>query len=181
MSTTVYTSESHLCHLRGLIKPGAYEVTVDHFWLNMLIHYFGPRYIFEREAYSRAGVHLRRMNVTMKNFRANGFRRVFVVEAKRLPKSKRYRWDKVFRQLAKYMREVQRDTGGLQTIYGIAAVGDRVRFYEMDCRGNRAGIAAAYPRSTTNPRTLGINTDAGVIHDYLLAIRHEISNGLNTH
>ena len=150
----------------------------DQVWLNILARYFPPQNDFqlEREPYvGNTANTKKRANVAISNLRAdtNGvidMRKVLVVEAKRFPKTRRtdwpgrYNWHKVRVQLKDYIVSMPTEWGNVQTMYGFAAVGDKVRFYQMNMNNNPNNILTAF---ITGDPILDIKTDAQRIHDEL--------------
>ncbi|RAH57452.1 hypothetical protein BO85DRAFT_514213 [Aspergillus piperis CBS 112811] len=107
---------------------------VDHAWQNILAHYFRTSHSsVEREAYLNYPQSMSKADVSVVNFRNNGFHEVIVVEAKkptgRAPTE--HKWNGVRQQLQDNMLAFRNRLGNVQTMYGVAAVGSRARFYVL--------------------------------------------------
>ncbi|PYH37245.1 uncharacterized protein BO87DRAFT_301208 [Aspergillus neoniger CBS 115656] len=121
------------------ISQGAYEEVVDHAWLNILAHCFGtPDFALEREALVDPGNSNRRANVSVSHVRNNVLDKVIVVEAKRptMTEPTTLKWNSVRQELQDNMVTIRSNATTVQTMYGIAAVGTRVRFFYLPINGN---------------------------------------------
>lgn len=156
-------------------------------WSNILNHYFPLRDGFgtEREALVKPP---RRFatNVATTNVRPLGMHKVVLVEAKTFPRNTDigwfsvYPWADVESILQSFMKKAPDTFGNVQTMYGIVAVGDRVRFYTMNSQNNTGGILTPFPVGGPQP-LLSVHTDAHSIHAILTAISLEIRTGWNTY
>ncbi|RAK90569.1 hypothetical protein BO79DRAFT_112438, partial [Aspergillus costaricaensis CBS 115574] len=115
-----------------------YEQVVDHFWQHFLAHYFCQdlRFGVEREAFTHSDSR-EAADVLVSNHRDGGRHQVIIVEAKRFPGNTpagwetTYDWQSVHRSVRNHMVHSRMWLGTVQTTYGMAAVGDKVRFYYM--------------------------------------------------
>ncbi|KAF7183196.1 hypothetical protein CNMCM7691_003031 [Aspergillus felis] len=175
---------SYLSEINSANDP--YQERIDQLWLNILTHYFPLRDGFgtEREAH----VQPRRkfaVNVAVTNIRQNHMHKVIMVEAKAFPDDtdngwfNRYPWTGVEKELHFYMKKVRHNFGNVQTMYGIVAVGDMVRFYTTNLQNNPAH--ALTPFTLAGTRSLNVHTDTGTIHAILTAISGQIRTGVNTY
>jgi hypothetical protein len=120
-----------------------YQERIDHLWSNILNHYFPLRDGFgtEREALVKPPRKFK-TNVAITNILPSGMHKVILVEAKAFPDKTDigwfnvYPWAGVESQLQSYMKKARDTFGNVQTMYGIVAVGDRVRFYTMNSLNN---------------------------------------------
>ncbi|KAI2813499.1 hypothetical protein CBS63078_340 [Aspergillus niger] len=129
--------QAHLTQIA--IGQTAYEEVVDHAWLNILAHCFGTEnFAVEREAFVDPGNSNDRANVSVSHVRNNVLNKVIVVEAKRptLTEPTTHKWTSVRRQLQRNMLTIRANATTVQTMYGIAAVGTRVRFFYLPINGN---------------------------------------------
>ncbi|GJP92956.1 hypothetical protein CBS63078_6590 [Aspergillus niger] len=118
--------------------PQPYQQVVDHFWQHFLAHYFhqGRRFGVEREAFTHRDSG-QAADILVSNRRNGGTHQVILVEAKRFPNNTRpgwetrYNWRAVKDSVRNHMVESRRWLTTVQTTFGIAAVGDKVRFYYM--------------------------------------------------
>ncbi|PYH77448.1 hypothetical protein BO82DRAFT_255528, partial [Aspergillus uvarum CBS 121591] len=115
-----------------------YEQAVDNFWLNVFQNYFPlqSRYGVERESYTNRQGRFT-ANVLLTRIMGNELQKVVIVEAKRFPPNPRpgweqsYRWRQLENQLQNRLAGVRTASRTQHTLYGIAAVGDKVRFYQL--------------------------------------------------
>ncbi|KAL3409448.1 hypothetical protein V8F44DRAFT_656079 [Aspergillus fumigatus] len=176
---------SYLSEVNPANNP--YQERIDHLWSNILNHYFPLRDGFgtEREALVKPQ---RRFatNVAITNVRPLGMHKVVLVEAKTFPRNTDigwfsvYPWADVESILQSFMKKAPDTFGNVQTMYGIVAVGDRVRFYTMNSQNNTGGILTPFPVGGPQP-LLSVHTDAHSIHAILTAISLEIRTGWNTY
>jgi hypothetical protein len=164
-----------------------YQERIDHLWSNILNHYFPLRDGFgtEREALVKPPRKFK-TNVAITNILPSGMHKVILVEAKAFPDKTDigwfnvYPWAGVESQLQSYMKKARDTFGNVQTMYGIVAVGDRVRFYTMNSLNNTGCILT--PFTLAGPqRTLSVHTDRISIHAILTAISVQIRTGGNTY
>ncbi|KAL1856192.1 hypothetical protein Plec18170_004061 [Paecilomyces lecythidis] len=153
--------------LAGL-TPGVYEEQVDHVWLNILRYYFRENsFSLEREAYVDPLFSKMKTNISVCNVRNGQLQKVLFVEAKRFPLSAirgnwhtYYRWKRHKPQLRRYMLRSRTASHYRQTMYGMLAVGDRVKFYQINMVNNPAGDLTPYIyRGTPLDMALSIQTD----------------------
>jgi hypothetical protein len=134
-------------------------------------------------------------NVTVTNVRGGVLHKVLFIEAKVFPRNMRGIWQERYRywgnhlmQLQSYMFSSREESGHIQTMYGLIAVGDVVRFYQMNVQNNHLGDLIPYfhialPEihvSGNVPKTLNIHTDAQLIEKILKQISEDVRLRRNT-
>ncbi|KAJ9192965.1 hypothetical protein DTO021D3_2773 [Paecilomyces variotii] len=174
------------------VTGDVYEERIDQTWLNILRFYF-PREDFGlgRESYpDDPKVSKKKLNVCVTNVRQGRLQKVFFIESKRFPDraennadwAQSYRWSAHTGQLQDYILRARRSSGYRQTIYGLLAIGDHVRFYQMRMTGDSSEKLTPYTdgqggSALTTP--LNINTDGLEIQRILEAISATIRDGDN--
>ncbi|GIK06729.1 hypothetical protein Aspvir_002379 [Aspergillus viridinutans] len=174
---------SYLTEINPANDP--YQERIDQLWLNILTHYFPLRDDLgtEREAHVEPG-RMFAVNVAVTNIRQNHMHKVIVVEAKAFPHNtdngwfNRYPWTEVEGELKFYMEKIRQNFGNVQTMYGIAAVGDMVRFYRMNSQNNPGHALTPF---TSAGQLLNVHTDAVTIHAILTTMSAQIRAGINTY
>ncbi|KAH8693829.1 hypothetical protein BGW36DRAFT_429860 [Talaromyces proteolyticus] len=191
-----YASSSFILGVIGELIPGVYQEVIDNTWSNILRVYFGVNDFYVQPSRS-----LKKANVVVSNYlrtRPPGQDRlvqtrhkVLLVEAKRFPRSARhdsnwsvnYDWQRVLDQLGKYMRQARAEFGNLQTMYGIVAVGNKARFYQMNCSSTAGHMVTFNPNNPLGGgiqnRILDLTTNADIIHNYLSVIADHVAASRN--
>ncbi|GKZ77628.1 hypothetical protein AnigIFM56816_011366 [Aspergillus niger] len=166
------------------IGRDAPQKPVDHAWHNILAHYFRtPSYTVEREAYlDDPRISKEAANVSVVNTRNNGAHEVIVVEAKKPTKRAPtdHKWDGVRQQLQDNMLKFRNRLGNVQTMYGVAAVGSRARFYVLLMNQNVL-VSDTEDGFFANDEVLDLCHDEQRIHDMLIAKRGKINNLQNNY
>ncbi|RAH64504.1 uncharacterized protein BO66DRAFT_336046 [Aspergillus aculeatinus CBS 121060] len=164
--------------------PQPYELAVDNFWLNVLRHYFPllNNYSVERESYT----YQRRRymaNVVVARLGNNRLQKVVIDEGKRFPSDtqpgweQRYRWTQLKSQLRRSLTGARRSSRTQSTMYGIAAVGDRVRFYQLQQGSNRMAPFVADPQNPPlEAPILSIHGDRNMIDQLIRMIRTDFGH-----
>ncbi|KAJ9213303.1 hypothetical protein DTO166G4_5110 [Paecilomyces variotii] len=174
------------------VTGDVYEERIDQTWLNILRFYF-PREDFGlgRESYpDDPKVSKKKLNVCVTNVRQGRLQKVFFIESKRFPHkaennadwAESYRWSVHTGQLEDYILRARRSSGYRQTVYGLLAIGDHVRFYQMSMTGGSEKLTPYTDGGQDgSPLTtpLNINTDGLEIERILEAISATIRDGDN--
>ncbi|OJK02606.1 hypothetical protein ASPACDRAFT_39913 [Aspergillus aculeatus ATCC 16872] len=159
------------------IQP--YEQVVDNFWLNVFQNYFPlqGRYGVERESYTNPQGRFT-ANVLLTRIMGNALQKVVIVEAKRFPRNtlpgweQRFSWRPLQNQLRDRLTGVRTTSGTQHTLYGIAAVGDRVRFFQLPEDSGQLVPFGLDPQSPPpEARTLSIHRDQNEIDWLIRSIR----------
>lgn len=144
----------------GLVVPGVRLEPIDQFWLNMQLLYFPCQDFFhERKAIT--------------NFRQGDLHTFLVIETRSFPRPAPQGWEGTYEwlegknQLQERMGTIRTTFGNVQTMYGILAVGDKVRIYEMGMQNDLQNDLT--PRIAGDP-ILDINTDGQLIEAQLMGI-----------
>lgn len=179
MTAPLYMQTQIMRRAIDRIVPGVLQERIDQVWLNILARYFPPvnEFQLEREAYvGNTAETRRRANVSISNLCENDLGEIdlhkfLVVEAKCFPGPwvpkwvRYYDWDAVLDQLEGYMLTMRTTFGNVQTMYGLVAVGDKVRFYELSREKDELTPVAFRGRIT-----LDIKDDARLIENELMRI-----------
>ncbi|OJJ49414.1 hypothetical protein ASPZODRAFT_140315 [Penicilliopsis zonata CBS 506.65] len=179
LQPTPYYNEEALNLYISDIKAGAYEASVDHFWSNLLSLYFPlSNSTVETESYTALPESKRRANIAVTNIRGGVRHKIIIVEAKRSPTSKSkepaYDWKTPKNQLSTYMKDSRSRLGNIQDMYGLVAVGTKVRFYQLKCDKTEL---SAWPGGKKNPEpTYHLETDKEIIHNHMLEIKKAVGD-----
>ena len=157
------------------IQPDVLQEPRDHCWTNLVRHYFElPHFGVEREAYVEARRAGKRANIVVTNLVNGTIHKALVIEAKRFPRktpegweNKPTEWNKHLPQLKTYMTTIRREFGNVQDIFGILAIGDKLRFYRMKT-GNQKGDLEEFQEES---RIFDLHHQGADIGRQLIAIR----------
>ncbi|PYH97051.1 hypothetical protein BO71DRAFT_439102 [Aspergillus ellipticus CBS 707.79] len=163
-------------------QPQPAHQPVDHFWLNLLRHYFPLSAEF---AITWDGPGYEVMNI-----RQDALHKLIFVEAMQFPPNvapgwqDTHHWDCVLAGVGMRMRRAREIFGAVQTVYGIVAVGDRVRFYCMPVANNPDGglmsfVGGVEGLVSSESRMLSIHGDREGVHRVLEAMSWEARSGDN--
>ncbi|PYI28883.1 hypothetical protein BP00DRAFT_417742 [Aspergillus indologenus CBS 114.80] len=156
-----------------------YEQAVDNFWLNVFQNYFPLHsgYGVERESYTNRQARFT-ANVLLTRIMGNALQKTIILEAKRFPRDapagweQSYRWERLENQLQNRLTGVRTASGAQHTLYGIAAVGDRVRFYQLRRNSNQMVPFSTDPQNPpSEARILSIHRDQNLIDWWMRIIR----------